>query len=158
MHPMTVEDAARHALAGSTTPGLAVALVQDGRPVWAAGFGLADPTTGRPVTAGTRLQAASVSKPVTAWGVLRLVESGRIGLDEPVLGRLRRWCLSPSPLDADGITVRRLLSHTAGLSVHGYVGLTSDRPLPSIAASLSGETGDSFPLEMLEAPGRRLLD
>ena len=63
---MTVEDAARHALAGSTTPGLAVALVQDGRPVWAAGFGLADPTTGRPVTAGTRLQAASVSKPCCA--------------------------------------------------------------------------------------------
>jgi hypothetical protein len=50
--------------------------------------------------------------------------------------------------------VRRLLSHTAGLSVHGYVGQTPDRPLPSIAASLSGETGDSFPGELLEPPGR----
>src|SRR5215216_7639654 len=157
MHPMTVEDAARHALAGSTTPGLAVALVQDGRPVWAAGFGLADPTSGRPVTAGTRLQAASVSKPVTAWGVLRLVEAGRIGLDEPVLGRLRRWRPPPSRFDAEGLTVRRLLSHTAGLSVHGYVGQTSDRPLPSIVASLSGETGDGFPVELLEAPGQRWL-
>jgi len=152
-----VEDAARQALAASTTPGLAVALVHQGQVVWAAGYGMADPETGQPVTASTRFQAASLSKPVTAWGVLRLVESGRIGLDEPVLGRLRRWRLSPSPLDADGITVRRLLSHTAGLSVHGYVGLTSDRPLPSIAASLSGETGDSFPVEMLEAPGRRWL-
>jgi CubicO group peptidase (beta-lactamase class C family) len=53
--------------------------------------------------------------------------------------------------------VRRLLSHTAGLSVHGYVGQTSDRPLPPIAASLSGETGDSFPVELLESPGRRWL-
>jgi CubicO group peptidase (beta-lactamase class C family) len=152
-----VEDAARQALAASTTPGLAVALVHQGQVVWAAGYGMADPETGQPVTASTRFQAASLSKPVTAWGVLRLVESGRIGLDEPVLGRLRRWRLPPSPLDADGITVRRLLSHTAGLSVHGYVGLTSDRPLPSIAASLSGETGDSFPVELLEAPGRRWL-
>jgi len=154
---MTVEDAARHALAGSTTPGLAVALVQDGRPVWAAGFGLADPTTGRPVTAGTRLQAASVSKPVTAWGVLRLVEAGRIGLDEPVLGRLRRWRPPPSPFDAEGLTVRRLLSHTAGLSVHGYVGQRADRPVASIAASLAGKTGDGFPVELLEEPGRRWL-
>jgi CubicO group peptidase (beta-lactamase class C family) len=157
MYPMTVEDAARHALAGSTTPGLAVALVQDGRPVWAAGFGLADPTTGRPVTADTRLQAASVSKPVTAWGVLRLVEAGRIGLDEPVLGHLRRWRPPPSPFDAEGLTVRRLLSHTAGLSVHGYVGQRADRPVASIAASLAGKTGDGFPVELLEEPGRRWL-
>jgi CubicO group peptidase (beta-lactamase class C family) len=152
-----VEGAARQALAASTTPGLAVALVHRGQVVWVAGYGLADPATGQPVTASTRFQAASLSKPVTAWGVLRLVESGGIGLDEPIVGRLRRWRPPPSPFDADGITVRRLLSHTAGLSVHGYVGLTSDRPLPSIEASLSGETGDGFPVELLEAPGRRWL-
>jgi len=152
-----VEDAARQALAASTTPGLAVALVHHGQLVWAAGYGVADRTTCQPVTAATRFQAASLSKPVTAWGVLRLVESGPIGLDEPIVGRLRRWRPPPSPFDADGITVRRLLSHSAGLSVHGYVGQPSDRPLPPIAASLSGETGDSFPVELLEAPGRRWL-
>jgi CubicO group peptidase (beta-lactamase class C family) len=152
-----VGDAARQALASSTTPGLAVALVHHGRLVWAAGYGVADRTTGQPVTATTRFQAASLSKPVTAWGVLRLVESGRIGLDEPILGHLRRWRPPPSPFDADGLTVRRLLSHTAGLSVHGYVGQPSDRPLPSIVASLSGETGDGFPVELLEAPGQRWL-
>jgi CubicO group peptidase (beta-lactamase class C family) len=152
-----VEGAAQRALAASTAPGLAVALVHHGQVVWVAGYGVADPETGQPVTATTRFQAASLSKPVTAWGMLRLVESGRIGLDEPVLGRLRRWRLQPSPFDADGLTVRRLLSHTAGLSLHGYVGLTSDRPLPSIVASLSGETGDGFPVELLEAPGRGWL-
>jgi CubicO group peptidase (beta-lactamase class C family) len=139
-----VEGAARQVLAASTTPGLAVALVQHGQVVWAAGYGLADPATGQPVTATTCFQAASLSKPVTAWGVLRLVESGRIGLDEPVIGHLGRWRPPPSLVDADGITVRRLLSHTAGLSVHGYVGQISGRPLPPIAASLSGETGDGF--------------
>jgi CubicO group peptidase (beta-lactamase class C family) len=152
-----VEGAARQALAASTTPGLAVALVYHGQVVWAAGYGVADRTTGQPVTAATRFQAASLSKPVTAWGVLRLVEAGRIGLDEPVVGHLRRWRPPPSRFDADGLTVRRLLSHTAGLSVHGYVGQTSDRPLPSIEASLAGETGDGFPVELLAAPGRGWL-
>jgi CubicO group peptidase (beta-lactamase class C family) len=152
-----VEDAARQALASSTTPGLAAALVHHGRLIWAAGYGVADRTTGQPVTATTRFQAASLSKPVTAWGVLRLVESGRIGLDEPIVGHLRRWRPPASPFDADGLTVRRLLSHTAGLSVHGYVGQRADRPLPSIVASLSGKTGDGFPVELLEAPGQRWL-
>jgi CubicO group peptidase (beta-lactamase class C family) len=152
-----VEGAARRALAASTTPGLAVALVYHGQVVWAAGYGVADRTTGQPVTAATRFQAASLSKPVTAWGVLRLVEAGRIGLDEPVVGHLRRWRPPPSRFDADGLTVRRLLSHTAGLSVHGYVGQTSDRPLPSIEASLAGEVGDGFPVELLAAPGRGWL-
>jgi CubicO group peptidase (beta-lactamase class C family) len=81
--------------------------------------------------------------------VLRPVESGRIGLDEPIVGHLRRWRPPASPFDADGLTVRRLLSHTAGLSVHGYVGQRADRPLPSIVASLSGERGDGFPVELL---------
>jgi CubicO group peptidase (beta-lactamase class C family) len=152
-----VEDAARQALATSTTPGLAVALVHHGEVAWTAGYGVADRATRQPVTATTRFQAASVSKPVSAWGVLGLVESGRIRLDEPVVGHLRRWRPPPSPFDGDGLTVRRLLSHTAGLSVHGVVGQTPDRPLPSIAASLSGEAGDSFPVELLDAPGRRWL-
>jgi CubicO group peptidase (beta-lactamase class C family) len=56
-----VEDAARQALATSTTPGLAVALVYHGQVVWAAGYGVADRTTGQPVTAATRFQAASLS-------------------------------------------------------------------------------------------------
>jgi CubicO group peptidase (beta-lactamase class C family) len=139
------------------TPGLAVALVCHGRIAWAAGYGVADQAKGQLVTPATRFQAASVSKPVTAWGVLRLVEQGRIGLDEPVVGHLRRWRLPPSSFQAGGITIRRLLSHTAGLSVHGYAGQTLERPLPPIEASLSGEAGGSFPVELLEAPGRRWL-
>ena len=152
-----VGDAAGRALADSMTPGLAVALVCHGQMAWAAGYGVADQATGEPVTPATRFQAASLSKPVTAWGVLRLVEQGRIGLDEPVVGHLRRWCPPPSPFKAEAITVRRLLSHTAGLSVHGYVGQTLDRPLPPIEASLSGDAGGSFPVELLDAPGRRWL-
>ena len=152
-----VEDAARRAMTGSTTPGLAVALIGNGGVAWATGYGVADHATGRPVTTATRFQAASVSKPVTAWGVLRLVEQGRIGLDEPVVAHLGRWRPPPSPFQVGAITVRRLLSHTAGLSVHGYSGQTLERPLPPIEASLSGATGGSFPVELLDPPGRRWL-
>jgi CubicO group peptidase (beta-lactamase class C family) len=152
-----LEVVARQALADSTAPGLAVALVHHGRLAWAKGYGLADRATGQPVTVRTRFQAASLSKPVTAWGVLRLVEQGRIGLDEPVVGHLRRWRPPPSPFDTKAITVRRLLSHTAGLSVHGFHGQSPEGPLPTIEASLSGAAGGSFPVELLEAPGRRWL-
>jgi CubicO group peptidase (beta-lactamase class C family) len=152
-----VDAAARQALAASTVPGLAVALVRHGRVAWARGYGLADPAARAPVTAATRFQAASLSKPVTAWGVLRLVEQGRIGLDEPVTGRLRRWRPPASPFDPEGITVRRLLSHTAGLSVHGYAGQRSGEPPPPLAASLSGEATGSFPVELLQAPGQGWL-
>jgi CubicO group peptidase (beta-lactamase class C family) len=144
-------------MATSTAPGLAFALVHHGWVVWAAGYGVADQVTRQPVTAATRFQAASLSKPVTAWGVLRLVEQSRIGLDDPVVGHLRRWHPPPSPFDTDAITIRRLLSHTAGLSVHGYDGQQPDRPLAAIEISLSGEAGGSFPVELLEAPGGRWL-
>jgi CubicO group peptidase (beta-lactamase class C family) len=140
------------------TPGLAVALVCHGQIAWAAGYGVADQAKGQPVTPATRFQAASLSKPVTAWGVLRLVEQGRIGLDEPVVGHLRHWCPPRSPFKAEAITVRRLLGHTAGLSVHGYAGQTLDRPLPPIEASLSGQAGGSFPVELLDALVREGLD
>jgi CubicO group peptidase (beta-lactamase class C family) len=76
--------------------------------------------TGQPVTAATRFQAASLSKPVTAWGVLRLVEAGRIAWTSRSLATCDAG-VPLSPFDADGVTVRRLLSYTAGLSVHGYV-------------------------------------
>jgi CubicO group peptidase (beta-lactamase class C family) len=62
-----VEDAAWEALAASTTPGLAVALVHQGQVAWAAGYGVGNRTTWRPAGTATRFQAASLSKSVTAW-------------------------------------------------------------------------------------------
>ena len=82
-----MEDTARQAMVTSTALGLAVALVHQGRVARAAGYGVAGQVTRQPVTAATRFQAASLSKPVSAWGVLRLVEQGRIGLDQEPLTR-----------------------------------------------------------------------
>ena len=65
-------------------PGLAVARLESGRPVLLRGLGVTDTATMRPITPGTLFQAASISKPVTAWGVMRLVEEGLVDLDADV--------------------------------------------------------------------------
>jgi CubicO group peptidase (beta-lactamase class C family) len=117
-------------------PGAAMTLVHDGD-VWVQGYGSADTGTGRRVAADTVFQAASVSKSVSAWGVMRLVEQGEFGLDVPVSRYLTRWRLPPSAFDPEGVTVRRFLSHTAGLSVGGYLGYDPAVALPSLETELS---------------------
>ena len=134
-------------------PGAAVAVVHDGAVFWARGFGLADRERDRPVSVQTVFQAASISKPVTAWGVMRLVEQGKLGLDAPVGRYLARWQLPASEFDRDEVTVRRLLSHTAGLSLGGYPGLDPGRRLPTLEASLSGATGGAGDVRLVQEPG-----
>ena len=116
-------------------PGVAIALLHGGE-VWVQSYGDADTATGRPVTADTVFQAASVSKSISAWGVMRLVEEGRLGLDVPVSRYLTRWHLPSTSFDPEGVTVRRLLSHTAGISVSGYLGYDPAAPLPSLETEL----------------------
>jgi CubicO group peptidase (beta-lactamase class C family) len=89
-------------------------------------------SSGQPVTADSIFGASSVSKWIAAIGVMRLVEQGRLDLDAPVSGYLTRWQLPDSQYDNSGVTVRRLLSHTAGLTDGlGHDGFTSrDRVQP----------------------------
>jgi len=140
-------------LAAYQVPGAAIAVVEHGEPAWTRTYGWADAPGGAPVTADTVFQAASVSKSVTAWGIMRLVQDGRLALDAPVERYLTRWHLPPSRFDASGVTVRRLLSHMAGLSVPGYPGIDPDQPLPTLEESLSGTAGDVGPLEIVAPPG-----
>jgi CubicO group peptidase (beta-lactamase class C family) len=127
-------------LAAFEVPGVAVALVRDGHLTWSKGYGQADTTRGVPVTSDTIFQVGSISKPVTAWGVMRLVQQGKLDLDAPVDRYLTRWHLPPGPFDAHGVTIRRLLNHSAGLNSQDYSPIAT-RPLPSLEQSLSGESG-----------------
>jgi CubicO group peptidase (beta-lactamase class C family) len=93
---------------------------------------------GKPVDGDSRFQVASMSKWVTAWGVMKLVESGKLDLDKPVSLYLKRWQLPPSKFDNNGVTVRRLLSHTAGLTDGlGYAGFKPGEQLQTLGASLT---------------------
>jgi CubicO group peptidase (beta-lactamase class C family)/pimeloyl-ACP methyl ester carboxylesterase len=127
-------------LAAFEVPGAAVALVRNGRLTWAKGYGKADLAGGVPVTPDTVFEVGSISKSVTAWGVMRLVQQGKLDLEAPVERYLTRWHLPRSPFDANGVTIARLLSHSAGLNSQDYSPI-STRPLPSLEESLSGESG-----------------
>lgn len=99
-------------------PGLALAVVDDGRLVLARGYGHADPESGEPVRPDSLFRVASASKPVTAAAVMKLVESGRLDLDEPVFRSILPGYAGRCPGDVDpgihGITLRHLLIHASG--------------------------------------------
>ena len=93
---------------------------------------------GEPVDERTVFQVASLGKWITAWGVMALVEEGRIDLDAPVSTYLTRWQLPASEFDSSGVTVRRLLSHTAGLTDGlGYDGFDTAQDRQTLEASLT---------------------
>ena len=95
-------------------------------------------STGKPVDGDSRFQVASMSKWVTAWGIMTLIEAGKLDLDKPVSAYLKRWQLPPSKFDNNGVTVRRLLSHTAGLTDGlGYAGFAPGTPVQDLVASLT---------------------
>ena len=95
-------------------PGVAIALIHDGKVVWTEGFGVANTITRKPATPEMLFEVASNSKVVTAYIALRLVDQGRLSLDEPLNAYLPEPWLPPSEY-RDAITLRHVLSHSAGL-------------------------------------------
>lgn len=93
---------------------------------------------GKPVTRKTIFQVASLSKLVSAIGIMKLRELGKIDLDTPVSQYLTRWKLPPSEFDNEKVTTRRLLSHTAGLTDGlGYSGFETQDSVQTLEASLT---------------------
>lgn len=140
-------------LSEASVPAAAVAVIENGRVILARGFGMADVAHKVPVTDATLFNIGSTSKSISAWGAMRLVDEGKIGLDDPVDRRLTRWHLPSSSYSADGVTLRRLLSHTAGLSVSGYRGWGPDDNIPALERSLSGEDNGAGAVLLKTAPG-----
>jgi len=144
-------------MAETKVPGVSIAFFDHGRIIWAKGYGLADVASGRPVTPETMFQAGSISKPVTAVAALRLVEAGQLDLDQPVNSRLRSWKVPDNAFTAEQkVTLRRLLSHGAGLTVHGYNGYRRDAVVPSVVQVLNGQApANSAPVVADAIPGAR---
>jgi CubicO group peptidase (beta-lactamase class C family) len=143
-------------LAELDVAGAAVGVVEGGRVAFTRAWGVEDRASGRPMTTGTLFNFASVSKPVTAWGVLRLVDQGALSLDAPVNGSLRRWRMPASTFGEEGVTVRRLLSHTAGISMPTPP-FFPDTARPALEQVLRGEIGDRGPVVVQVAPGSRWM-
>lgn len=134
-------------------PAAAVALVRDGQVVYQQAFGLRDLGLGQPANREDLWQVGSLSKSVTAWGVMKLVEQGKIDLDAPLQEYLDSWRLPPSEFDLSQVTVRRLLTHTAGLSITPYTGLPKGSNPPSLPEFFQLAAEDGKALYVQYPPG-----
>ena len=120
-------------------PGLSIAVINEYAIEWEEGYGIRESGGTSPVTPETLFQAASISKPVAAATALYYVEKGILGLDEDINSRLRSWKIPENAWTRKGkVTLRELLSHTAGLTVSGFPGYAEGKELPSLKQILDG--------------------
>ena len=140
-----------------TSQDLSIAVIDGGRIVTARAYGVTDSAGGARVDTTTLFQAGSVSKSVAALGVLRLVEQKKLNLDTDVNATLRTWKLPPSEFTATKpVTLRGLLSHTAGTTVHGFGGYATTSPVPTLVEVLNGTPpANSPPIRSEAIPGAR---
>lgn len=119
------------------------------------GYGIADAGVGTPATENTLFQAASISKPVSAAALMRLVDQQRLTLTTNVNAVLRTWRLPDNDFTrAQGVTFAHLLSHSAGTTVHGFPGYAADDPVPSLLEVLDGRApANTEPIRVDKTPG-----
>lgn len=121
-------------------PGVSIAVVENGEIKWAKGYGIADTETGKEVDPTTLFQAGSISKPVAALGALKLMEEGKLDLDQNVNDYLKGYQVAENEFTSEEkVTVRRLLTHSAGTTVHGFPGYSQTDTFPSVIQVLNGD-------------------
>ncbi len=127
-------------------PGVSIAVINDYEVEWEEGYGVKESGGTEPVTPDTLFQAASISKPVAAVAALYYVEKGTLSLDEDVNIRLRAWKVPENQWTRkQKVTLRGLLSHTAGTTVSGFPGYEEGKELPSLLRILDGRKPANTP-------------
>ncbi len=136
-------------------PGVGIAVINDSMIAWSKGYGVREAGTASKVTTDTLFQAASISKPVTALAVLALVEQGKLDLDEEVNQWLSSWKIPENEYTQKSkVTLRRILSHTAGITVHGFPGYSAGEVVPTLLQILKGEhPANTDPIQVDIEPG-----
>jgi CubicO group peptidase (beta-lactamase class C family) len=129
----------RERMAYYHTPGVSIAILNDFEIEWAQGFGRRATRSTSRVTTETLFQAGSISKPIFALGIMRLVQAGRLNLDDDIQRYLSSWRVPANDGWQPRLTLRQLLSHTAGLTVHGFPGYQASERLPTVRQILNGE-------------------
>jgi CubicO group peptidase (beta-lactamase class C family) len=149
------ESALREAMERAHVPAVSIAVIRAGEIEWARGYGVRKAGGADRVDDGTLFQAASISKPVTAAGALRLVETGALSLDEDANRSLTSWKIPENELTArHPVTLRGLLSHSAGMTVAGFPGYAAGAELPSLVQILDGERpANTAPVRVEIEPG-----
>jgi len=136
-------------------PGMSVAVINNGQIEWARGYGVKEVGTADSVTTKTLFQAASISKPVSALGVMRLADTGRISFDTAVNTYLTSWNVPENTFTKQQpVTMRHLLTHSAGMNVHGFPGYATSDDFPSVVQVLNGEKpANTDPVRVVCTPG-----
>jgi CubicO group peptidase (beta-lactamase class C family) len=120
--------------------GVSIAVIKDYKIEWAKGYGWADSLEQKPVTTETLFQTGSNSKSLNAVGVLKLVQEGKLNLNADINDYLKTWKFPYDSLSkGKKITIANLLSHTAGLTVHGFDGYENGDTIPTIKQILNGQ-------------------
>lgn len=147
----SIEDRMEH----FNVPGVSIALLDNGKIQWAKGYGIANTQNNRTVNSNTLFQAGSISKPLAALSVLKLAEEDRLDLDANVNRYLEDWKLPENKFTEDSsVTPRKLLTHTAGTTVHGFPGYARSDTMPTITAVLDGK-GNTPAVRVDTTPGAR---
>ena len=134
-------------------PGLSIAVIDGGRVAWSAAYGAGDATRADSVTPETLFQAGSISKSVAAVTALRLVDRGVLALDDDIARVLRSWRMPADTMTRDrAVTLRRLLSHSAGFNLPSFRGYQRGAPLPTLPQLLAGVTPANTPAARIEVP------
>jgi len=138
-------------------PGMSVAVFDDFRIVWLKSYGMREVGDPRPVTLDTTFQAGSISKPVMALGAMTFVQQGKLSLDEDVNAKLVSWKVPENAFTVkEKVTLRRLLSHSAGMTVHGFPGYAVGEPVPTTVQVLNGEKpANTAPVRVEMVPGTK---
>ncbi|MAI36891.1 serine hydrolase domain-containing protein [Alteromonas sp.] len=120
-------------------PGVSVALMRDGQLAWTLQSGVKDVDTEEPIDADTVFQAGSISKPAFAAVLMKYRQNNPIDLDADINNLLTSWQLPPHEWTGEeAVSLRRLLSHTAGTTVHGFPGYAVGEAVPSLQQVLDG--------------------
>jgi CubicO group peptidase (beta-lactamase class C family) len=140
-------------------PGLSIAVIDHFQIVWVKAYGVIGAGSKTPVTPKTLFQAGSISKPVTAAAALSMVEAGKLSLDQNVNDQLKSWKVPDNEFtQTQKVTLRRLMSHTAGLTIHGFPGYDVDAPLPTVVQVLNGEKpANTAPVRVDSVPGTQAV-
>lgn len=137
-------------------PGISIAVISNYEITWAKGFGMADVDKQIPVTTKTLFQAASISKPVTAMAALKSVEAGKLTLDGNINDKLTSWKIPDNDYTKNhNITLKELLSHSAGTNVPGFLGYAKGEKPPNLVEVLNGlPPANSEAIRVTSQPGK----
>jgi len=138
----TIEERMKH----YGIPGVSIAVIEDYQVVWSKAYGVIDKESKEPVTLNTLFQAGSISKPVASYAALKLADKKELDMEENVNTYLTSWKIPENEFTEEKkVGLKHLVSHTGGLTVHGFLGYSPDLAVPSLIEVLNGEAPANSP-------------